>query len=538
MSGGRSGVTLGTVPGRRGGGVPERFEGIVPGNPTHRVAARTDPSDHRAELLAFARRVLGGEGSHAEDVVQEAYLRLAEQGAAGRGPDDDRRWLFRVVRNLALDERRRARHSAPMPEDGFAAAAAGPGDVLEHREAAERTLQEVAALPPRQRRALVLDQAGMPAAEIARRMATSENAVHQALFRARRRLRNARSAAWGVVPLPFARLMLRAGEARLPEMVVAAGTPGGAGRLLPVAGVLGATVAGLIGGGTVVHEFSDAPRVIRSERTGLLAPPAPVAAAPVASRARVPRPASARSAPPPAARTARPRPAPAAPRVRASGGPAAVTSARAVRRTPSRAAVAVAAPAPPAVRAAPAAPPAATAPQAPGAEPGGNVAGDPRRDGAAPAGGADGGGHRGRDDRSPHGDHRTGTRNPSGDGGRDRPGNRDGAHAGGRPPDGERDRSEERDENPGGGNRPQGDRARDRSGDREDHRNANRSDGGRSGSRDDRRRDGDRTDDRVSPDGGHRDRGGKRPEGNGGPATGGARRRADGDRGRRDQRDD
>ncbi|MFN8124436.1 MAG: sigma-70 family RNA polymerase sigma factor [Thermoleophilia bacterium] len=369
----------------------------MPSSPVNRVTARQDPSVHHAELLAYARRMLGDEGRHAEDVVQEAYLRLAEQDAAGRRPDDDRRWLFRVVRNLALDERRRARHAAPLSDETLAGAGDGPGDVLEHRQAAERTLQEVAALPPQQRRALVLDQAGMPTAEIARRMSTSENAVHQALFRARRRLRHARSAAWGVIPLPVARFMIRAGDARLPEVMVAAGTPGGGGRLLPLAGVMGAAAVGLIGGGTVVHELAEPPDVIRSERTGLLSQATTTPVTPAPGTASTGTGAPRRAAAP--SRTTQ-----AAPRVRPAAARASVVSSRAVRRAP------VAVTRARAVTAPPAAAPAASAPRASGTPSPGTTA---RRDGGGRhTGGDDGHRDRGHD----------GQRHRDGDGQRDRDG--------------------------------------------------------------------------------------------------------------------
>lgn len=260
-----------------------------------------DAWDHRADLVTYARRVLGDVSPSAEDVVQEAYLRLTERAAAGEAPRESRPWLFRVVRNLALDERRRAA-LAPVCERSAdqVAEGTGPAEVLERRDAARRTLREVAALPPRERRAVVLEQAGMGASEIAHEMDTTPNAVHQALFRARRRLRTARAAAWGVMPLPLVRLALRMGEARVPEVVVAAGGPDG-GRLVPVAGVLGATVAGLLGGGAAIQQLTHEPVTISAERSGMLTPAsrgdATVAPAPATRTPAVPvRTVAARSA--------------------------------------------------------------------------------------------------------------------------------------------------------------------------------------------------------------------------------------------------
>src|SRR5215471_21613586 len=55
-------------------------------------------------LLAYALR-LTGELSLAEDLVQEAFMRLHAQFDDIREP---KRWLYRTVHNLALNERRQA----------------------------------------------------------------------------------------------------------------------------------------------------------------------------------------------------------------------------------------------------------------------------------------------------------------------------------------------------------------------------------------------------------------------------------------------
>lgn len=59
--------------------------------------------------------------SDAEDLVQEAYIKLAAQVAA---PDDPKAWLARVVRNLAIDRdrvhRRRRRREQVFAETNAA----------------------------------------------------------------------------------------------------------------------------------------------------------------------------------------------------------------------------------------------------------------------------------------------------------------------------------------------------------------------------------------------------------------------------------
>src|SRR5215208_2505864 len=63
-------------------------------------------------LLSYALRLLG-ERTAAEDVVQEAFMKLHAQFAEVREP---RRWLYRTVHNLALNQRRRASKVVPMPQ--------------------------------------------------------------------------------------------------------------------------------------------------------------------------------------------------------------------------------------------------------------------------------------------------------------------------------------------------------------------------------------------------------------------------------------
>jgi RNA polymerase sigma factor (sigma-70 family) len=55
-------------------------------------------------LLSYALR-LAGELGLAEDLVQEAFMRLHAQFSEVREP---RRWLYRTVHNLALNQRRRS----------------------------------------------------------------------------------------------------------------------------------------------------------------------------------------------------------------------------------------------------------------------------------------------------------------------------------------------------------------------------------------------------------------------------------------------
>lgn len=249
---------------------------------------------HRDDLVLYARRLLGAHGELAEDVVQEAFLRLHERVAGGRGVREARPWLFRVTRNLALDERRRTRRGEAVRSslEVVAAGPRGPQEVLLGREDARRALEGVDALPPRERDTVILDQAGLTPPAIARRMQTSTNAVHQSLFRARRRMRDARAAAWGLLPLPFIRLALRAAGSPVLERVPAL-APGSGGRLAGGAGLVGLVAAAVIGGGAVVeHPVIPHTGHARHAQPAASASVGPSAPAPAAVSSAGPRPAA------------------------------------------------------------------------------------------------------------------------------------------------------------------------------------------------------------------------------------------------------
>src|SRR5262245_20713286 len=68
-------------------------------------------------LLSYALR-LAGDPAAAEDLVQEAFMQLHAQFDDVRQP---RRWLYRTVHNLALNQRRQGRKIVPLTapaEDG------------------------------------------------------------------------------------------------------------------------------------------------------------------------------------------------------------------------------------------------------------------------------------------------------------------------------------------------------------------------------------------------------------------------------------
>jgi RNA polymerase sigma-70 factor, ECF subfamily len=143
---------------------------------------------------AFALRVaarLAGNPAAAEDLVQEALMRAWRQAARF----DPRRgrfttWLYRILVNLCLDERRRPA-AEPLPADFDPPDPAGGADMPLAADQSERALLlSLQQLPPRQRAAitLVYDE-GLSGAEAARILGTSLKALERLLARARAAIR-------------------------------------------------------------------------------------------------------------------------------------------------------------------------------------------------------------------------------------------------------------------------------------------------------------------------------------------------------------
>ena len=154
-------------------------------------AARVLTARLLPRALRHATRVLG-QASEAEDVAQEAMLRLwrAATDWQADGPARPATWLYRVTANLAVDRlRARARtaplEAAPEPEDE----SPGPADAMDdvkRRAALDAALQR---LPERQRQAVVLRHIeGLSNPDIASVLDISVEAVESLTSRGRRAL--------------------------------------------------------------------------------------------------------------------------------------------------------------------------------------------------------------------------------------------------------------------------------------------------------------------------------------------------------------
>jgi RNA polymerase sigma factor (sigma-70 family) len=145
-------------------------------------------------VLSFAARMLGGDLAEAEDVAQEAMLRLWRIAPDWRqGEAKVSTWLFRVASNLCTDRLRRRRGvglddlGADPPDDSPGAEARL--QAASRAEALEAALQD---LPERQRQAVVLRHLeGVSNPEIAAVMEISVEAVESLTARGKRALARA-----------------------------------------------------------------------------------------------------------------------------------------------------------------------------------------------------------------------------------------------------------------------------------------------------------------------------------------------------------
>ncbi|MDB5494452.1 MAG: polymerase sigma-70 factor, subfamily [Phenylobacterium sp.] len=161
--------------------------------------AEGDPAAVRAlvarklpRLMSLAQRMLG-EASEAEDVAQETFLRVWKQAPRwrpGRAKFDT--WLHRVALNLCYDRLRRRREIVTDEPPEQADPGPSPDRGLEARDVASRVSRALAALPDRQREAIVLchyqELGNIEAAAV---MGVSVEALEGLLGRGRRALRAA-----------------------------------------------------------------------------------------------------------------------------------------------------------------------------------------------------------------------------------------------------------------------------------------------------------------------------------------------------------
>jgi RNA polymerase sigma-70 factor, ECF subfamily len=153
--------------------------------PAYRQLARR----HLPVAVALARRVLGNTAD-AEDVAQEAMLRVWTNAPRWQPLALFRTWFRRVVVNLCLDRKRRAQWVDLEAVGEIVDPAANAGEQVERGERDELVRAAIGKLPARQRAAIVLTYSeGLSNAEVADALGTSVSAVETLLVRGKQNLR-------------------------------------------------------------------------------------------------------------------------------------------------------------------------------------------------------------------------------------------------------------------------------------------------------------------------------------------------------------
>lgn len=155
-------------------------------------------SGHEDALYALARRYLGNH-HEADDVLQDAFVKIFQNLDGLSSPEAFHSWCRRIVVNTALDHIRRRRRFVEIEEDGLDAASvsspgvfAAPDRRVEEREFIVCLERALRSLPPRQREVVVLhDVEGLSTEEVAARCDCPPATVRSNLFYGREKLRSA-----------------------------------------------------------------------------------------------------------------------------------------------------------------------------------------------------------------------------------------------------------------------------------------------------------------------------------------------------------
>ena len=144
---------------------------------------------HHRDLLRWVHR-LTGDADLAEDVAQEALIRLVETGG-GERPRSARAWLFRVAMNLVRDHARRQDTVRRLTPPLEMVSLDTPERALERAETIRQVRAALDRLPPRDRELLMMRESGFRYREIAEVIGVKTESVPTLAMRALARFRTA-----------------------------------------------------------------------------------------------------------------------------------------------------------------------------------------------------------------------------------------------------------------------------------------------------------------------------------------------------------
>lgn len=143
---------------------------------------------HQAELIRFVHGMTRDVDA-ADDIVQEAFLRLVAEIAKRGTPDNVRAWLYRVCANLAVSRARRRDVVDRLKRfAGRSDAPAADAETMRH-ELGAALLSALSGVAPAARAALLMAADGFSGREIAQTIGRSEVATRALMHRAREHVR-------------------------------------------------------------------------------------------------------------------------------------------------------------------------------------------------------------------------------------------------------------------------------------------------------------------------------------------------------------
>jgi RNA polymerase sigma-70 factor (ECF subfamily) len=149
--------------------------------------------DFHPSLCRFIECLLGGRVALAQDLAQESFLQLHRTVWGTLPVAEARFWLYRVARNLVLNEIRKGQTRYRLLDrvvDAMRPKSRTPEEQFEAQERRQLILQMLMTLPEDQRAALLLrEQEQLSYREIGQVLNVSESKVKVDIFRARAGLR-------------------------------------------------------------------------------------------------------------------------------------------------------------------------------------------------------------------------------------------------------------------------------------------------------------------------------------------------------------
>ena len=145
--------------------------------------------EHLSPALRFAIRLTGDPGL-AEEILQEALVRVARNWGGFRHEAGFRTWLFRIIINTFRTHCAKTAPAGRLTVDPIDDTATDPAANSELNELQRLVATRVSALPPRQREVFVLvTYEGLSVEDAARALEVTPANVHSTLHVARTRLR-------------------------------------------------------------------------------------------------------------------------------------------------------------------------------------------------------------------------------------------------------------------------------------------------------------------------------------------------------------